>query len=100
MAARYRGLTPWTARIGTGTPLPPGSTRIARKTLEHAKNTPGLVLTGTRFVRHDTYLPIEGLRKTLRPPEFHPLMIYIISARLPLPYHAGVAGVRPAWTVL
>jgi len=31
---------------------------------KHAKNTPGLVATGTRFVRHDTYLPIEGLRKT------------------------------------
>lgn len=34
--------------------------RFDRNTLEHAKNTPGLVVTGTRFVKQDTYLLIEG----------------------------------------
>jgi hypothetical protein len=32
-----------------------------RNTLEHARNTPGLVVTGTRFIKHDTYLLIEGV---------------------------------------
>jgi demethylmenaquinone methyltransferase/2-methoxy-6-polyprenyl-1,4-benzoquinol methylase len=35
--------------------------RFDRNTLEHAKNTPGLVVTGTRFIKHDTYLLIEGV---------------------------------------
>lgn len=34
--------------------------RFDRNTLEHAKNTRGLVVTGTRFVKQDTYLLIEG----------------------------------------
>jgi hypothetical protein len=34
--------------------------RFERNTLEHAKNTPGPVVTGTRFVKQDTYLLIEG----------------------------------------
>ena len=34
--------------------------RFDRNTLDHAKNTPGLVVTGTRFVKQDTYLLIEG----------------------------------------
>ena len=37
--------------------------RFDRNTLEHAKNTPGLVVTGTRFVKQDTYLLIDGVRE-------------------------------------
>jgi demethylmenaquinone methyltransferase/2-methoxy-6-polyprenyl-1,4-benzoquinol methylase len=37
--------------------------RFDRNTLEHAKHTPGLVVTGTRFVKHDTYLLIEGVSR-------------------------------------
>ena len=36
--------------------------RFDRNTLEHARNTPGLIVTGTRFVKHDTYLLIDGVR--------------------------------------
>jgi ubiquinone/menaquinone biosynthesis C-methylase UbiE len=36
--------------------------RFDRHTLEHAKATPGLVVTETRFIKHDTYLVIEGRR--------------------------------------
>ena len=36
--------------------------RFDRNTLEHAKRTPGLIVTGTRFVKRDTYLLIEGKR--------------------------------------
>jgi hypothetical protein len=35
--------------------------RFGRNTLEHAQNTPGLVVTGTRLIKHDAYLPIEGI---------------------------------------
>src|SRR5512137_456525 len=37
--------------------------RFDRNTLEHARITPGLMVTGTRFVKLDTYLLIEGVRK-------------------------------------
>jgi hypothetical protein len=37
------------------------SARFDRNTLEHAKNTPGLKVTATRFIKHDTYLLIEGI---------------------------------------
>ena len=36
--------------------------RFDRNTLEHAKATPGLIVTGTRFLKHDTYLLIDGIR--------------------------------------
>lgn len=36
--------------------------RFDRNTLEHVKATPGLAVTGTRFIKHDTYLLIEGVR--------------------------------------
>jgi ubiquinone/menaquinone biosynthesis C-methylase UbiE len=35
--------------------------RFDRNTLEHTKNTPGLKITATRFIKHDTYLLIEGV---------------------------------------
>lgn len=35
--------------------------RFDRETLEHARATPGLTVTGTRFVKHDTYLLIDGV---------------------------------------
>jgi hypothetical protein len=35
--------------------------RFDRNTLEHARATPGLTVTGTRFVKHDTYLLINGI---------------------------------------
>jgi demethylmenaquinone methyltransferase/2-methoxy-6-polyprenyl-1,4-benzoquinol methylase len=37
--------------------------RFDRNTLEHAQNTPGLKVTGTRFVKQDTYLLIDGVRE-------------------------------------
>jgi ubiquinone/menaquinone biosynthesis C-methylase UbiE len=36
--------------------------RFDRNTLEHAKATPGLTVTGTWFLKHDTYLLIDGIR--------------------------------------
>ena len=33
-----------------------------RNTLEHVRNNPDLTVTGTRFVKHDTYLIIQGGR--------------------------------------
>ena len=36
--------------------------RFDRNTLDHVKRTPGLTVTGTRFIKHDTYLLIEGRR--------------------------------------
>ena len=36
--------------------------RFDRDTLEHVNRTPGLSVTGTRFIKHDTYLLIEGCR--------------------------------------
>jgi len=35
--------------------------RFDRNTLEHVRATPGLTVTGTRFVKHDTYLLINGI---------------------------------------
>ena len=36
--------------------------RFDRKTLEYVHHTDGLKLQGTRFLKHDTYLVIEGTR--------------------------------------
>jgi ubiquinone/menaquinone biosynthesis C-methylase UbiE len=36
--------------------------RFDRHTLEHVRHAPKLSLTGTRFLKHDTYLLIEGKR--------------------------------------
>jgi ubiquinone/menaquinone biosynthesis C-methylase UbiE len=36
--------------------------RFDRNTLEHVRQTAGLRLLGTRFLKHDTYLLIEGTR--------------------------------------
>ena len=33
--------------------------RFDRNTLEHAKNTPDIKVTATRFIKHDTYHLIE-----------------------------------------
>lgn len=35
--------------------------RFDRNTLEHARATPGLTVTGTRFLKQDTYLLIDGV---------------------------------------
>ena len=37
--------------------------RFDRNTLEHARNTLGLKVTGTRYVKQDTYLLIDGVRE-------------------------------------
>ncbi len=36
--------------------------RFDRNTLMHVRNNPDLKVTGTRFVKHDTYMLIEGVR--------------------------------------
>ena len=35
--------------------------RFDRNTLAHVRSTPGLTVTATRFIKHDTYLLIEGV---------------------------------------
>jgi ubiquinone/menaquinone biosynthesis C-methylase UbiE len=37
--------------------------RFDRNTLTHVRNNPDLEVTGTRYVKHDVYLIIEGVRK-------------------------------------
>jgi hypothetical protein len=37
--------------------------RFDRRTLQHVRNSPNLKVTGTRYVKHDTYLLIEGVRE-------------------------------------
>jgi ubiquinone/menaquinone biosynthesis C-methylase UbiE len=37
--------------------------RFDRNTLLHVKNHPDLVVTGTRYLKHDTYLLIDGQKK-------------------------------------
>jgi len=37
--------------------------RFDRNTLTHVQNNPDLIVTGTRFVKLDTYLLIEGMKK-------------------------------------
>lgn len=34
-----------------------------RETLQHVRNNPSLKVTGTRYLKHDTYLLIEGVRQ-------------------------------------
>jgi ubiquinone/menaquinone biosynthesis C-methylase UbiE len=36
--------------------------RFDRNTLKHVRENPDLTVTGTRFVKHDTYMLIEGVR--------------------------------------
>ncbi len=38
--------------------------RFDRNTLTHVRSNPDLRVTGTRYVKHDTYLIIEGVRNT------------------------------------
>lgn len=37
--------------------------RFDRQTLEHVQSNPDLIVTGVRYVKHDTYQLIEGVRK-------------------------------------
>ena len=37
--------------------------RFDRQTLAHVQNNPNLIVTGTRYVKEDTYLLIDGIRK-------------------------------------
>lgn len=37
--------------------------RFDRNTLMHVRNNPDLTVTGTNYIKHDTYLIIEGTRK-------------------------------------
>jgi ubiquinone/menaquinone biosynthesis C-methylase UbiE len=37
--------------------------RFDRNTLLHVRNNPDLKVTGTRYVKHDTYMLIEGIRE-------------------------------------
>lgn len=37
--------------------------RFDRQTLSHIQNNPNLIVTGTRYIKEDTYLLIDGIRK-------------------------------------
>jgi demethylmenaquinone methyltransferase/2-methoxy-6-polyprenyl-1,4-benzoquinol methylase len=37
--------------------------RFDRRTLTHVRNNPDLSVTGTRYIKHDTYLLIDGMRQ-------------------------------------
>ena len=40
------------------------SARFDRHTLVHVEKNKDLRVTGTRYIKHDTYLFIDGIRKT------------------------------------